>query len=1771
MPKFTFYGTKSDITTDSLQQLRSVQPTVQAIEYSALSVRSADAKAETIETADDDLVVMQLSNDVEWHYRADEFEQFLQKQPGVKRGATDGVLEVPFSFATQESTRGAAELIKTKGLKIITGMVAKGAAQLLVDRMESGIDTGLHGLNAKFEFIAFDKKKVVKDKPYLLFIHGTNSDTKGAFSELMSNDAYKKLFKFYDGRILAFEHKTLSESPIKNVTGLLTALPDEMIMDVVSHSRGGIVADLLARCSNGESPFSANELKIINSNAAFANLMEEAKTANDAAAGKNLTIGKLVRVACPAAGTVLIDSRLDIVVNVFFNLLKLIPGAAACMPFTLFLDFVKAVVHERTEIDVFPGLAAQIPGSPLIRMLNNPNRVIKSELFVISGDVEHSGIWNSMLVMTTNLYFGEAHDLVVNSNSMFKGTYRETIVKEHFEQESAVNHFNYFKNKKSQDALLAALTEPQKVETHYKLLGASHQIKMVHQRGVSGKKPALFILPGIMGSLLEDVKKQDRLWVNFLGIASGRLTGLHVDTADIKATELHQQTYMPLVNYLSTDFDTYPFPYDWRMDLTDAANELAKKVNAVLDDKKRTNHDVHFIAHSMGGLVLRAMIHHHADLWKKLTSSGKTKVLMMGVPNEGSFATIRILLGKDSIIKKLALLDFINSKEDLLQVFKDYPGLAQLLPKNSKGIFEESTWEMIKDGNNEFTAIPAKQALKKAADFHKAIEGTDFDNTVFRYIAGQDDLTPENYFVNKGKIEFTGTAQGDGRVPWSTIPASLQAENIYYVQADHGGIPKFEKAFEGYKELLLKGKTEMAALSRMKPAARGIGIVQVMADSDFVSIPTEAELNENILGGKEPEKKKTGPEPISLSVINGDLVHSRHPVVVGHFKGDGIIYAEKYLDRALDYKLSEYHHVNNYPGDIGTHLVILDNQKGVNVNMICKGGVIVGLGEFGSLTENRLLLSLKQALLTLAIKYNELLKTADNPDDEKTEFGISSLLVGSDFAGLRISTSIKTILLAVLQVNEKLDAMSNMEGVSLSYKKINHVELVEIYQHKAIQIGRVIHDFLKQDGFSDFRFVPPVISMGSGALKTIPNENLQDNWHRLEVSVDRQNDQGNKADAAGGLPIRFTAITDKAHADQELVPANRLIVGALISKMSTHREWNKVFSQTLYELLIPNGFKGYGANLRNMVLIVDEETARYPWELLQDANGISEKPMVINTGIVRQLKSGHHRENVAMNNSNRALVIGDPFTEDEYPQLPGARKEAEKVLDTFRMNGLEVTHSIGEQDIEIVQKLIPVSYKIIHIASHGIAGNTAVEPTGVIFGKELIFTAADFDRIRVVPEFVFLNCCSSNEYKPEVAEQMRRKYDLAASVGTQLIQMGVKAAIVTGWEIDDEGAAAFSHTFYHAMFSGQTFGDAVRAAREKVYNEHGKSNTWGAYQCYGDPFYTFKMGSGKSKAWKPVFVSAQEVIYELDNFISELASSSKRKTAEESEERINAIIDAMQPEWKLDGKILERLADLYKTLSLFDKALYYYDQLFNLENASYSVKAVEQCCNIKTRFAAKKFEAGIITYEDATKIIDKAIESLKGLTGNSLERLSLIASCYRKRFDLDKKDFNSLTDAAEYYKKAFEHGQTVLGFLDDYPYFNWLQLSILLAAETNNKEFLKIPENHEELSAKALEFADATNQKKPDFFRKNAKTSYHLTALLCAEDKDAVVNNKKKILENFKDAWKREGKASDKDSFVTNLNFIISVLDQVTIPVANKKMKDLKMGALRDIIAEVSK
>jgi hypothetical protein len=80
----------------------------------------------------------------------------------------------------------------------------------------------------------------------LLLIHGTASRTDSCFRS-MPPAVVHELADHYGGRVLAFDHPTISYDPVANVEWLAKQLPGGIkpTFDVISHSRGGLVSRLL--------------------------------------------------------------------------------------------------------------------------------------------------------------------------------------------------------------------------------------------------------------------------------------------------------------------------------------------------------------------------------------------------------------------------------------------------------------------------------------------------------------------------------------------------------------------------------------------------------------------------------------------------------------------------------------------------------------------------------------------------------------------------------------------------------------------------------------------------------------------------------------------------------------------------------------------------------------------------------------------------------------------------------------------------------------------------------------------------------------------------------------------------------------------------------------------------------------------------------------------------------------------------------------------------------------------------------------------------------------------------------------------------------------------------------------------------------------------------------------------------------------------------------------------------------------------------------------
>jgi len=311
--------------------------------------------------------------------------------------------------------------------------------------------------------------------------------------------------------------------------------------------------------------------------------------------------------------------------------------------------------------------------------------------------------------------------------------------------------------------------------------------------------------------------------------------------------------------------------------------------------------------------------------------------------------------------------------------------------------------------------------------------------------------------------------------------------------------------------------------------------------------------------------------------------------------------------------------------------------------------------------------------------------------------------------------------------------------------------------------------------------------------------------------------------------LRFLAVWDRGRAEVIVQETQQELIAQLIQRSITVAPFRQDIAKTLFELLIPTDLKDILLNQGRVVFILDDVTANYPWELMID----TDQPLCVRMGMIRQRETVDYKERVRGTTSTNVYVVGDPLTSSNYPELPGARKEAELVA-SLPKSHYTVNHSSQRLGAyEVLNQLVARSYRIIHIAGHGYYNEADIETSGakagVVLDNGLFLTAAEIAMLDPIPELVFLNC----GYLGQIGGAAYNK--TAASISRELIRKGVRAVVAAGWPVRDDAALCFAQAFYTELLAGQSFGRALKEARQKTWALFPESNTWGAYQAYGDP------------------------------------------------------------------------------------------------------------------------------------------------------------------------------------------------------------------------------------------------------------------------------------------------------------------------------------------------
>jgi len=1672
--------------------------------------------------------------------------------------------------------------------------------------------------------------QVAAEGPLLIFIHGTGSHTAGSFGDLRATAAaadWDPIKRRFGERIYGFEHRTFSESPIDNALMLAQTLPRGARLALVTHSRGGLVGDLLCTGRLEDALIAAYRPAMTPDKVPDDDTLAELREAVAAEeqrklrelrqllAEKDFRIERYVRVACPARGTALLSDNLDVFLSGLLSLMSSIVGAVAGPGASPVLSAFKRVVLEiadkRLDPHLVPGIEAMLTDAPMGALLARASRRPGIEMAVIAGDVEGDSLLKRLgLLFTDWMFFDRQHnDLVVDTGSMYAGLALTPGARYLFDQGTTVNHFSYFDNRRTREALRhwlaadspAVLTMflPLEVQREPSALEAREFTRSRAARAPAAApdtRPVVVLLPGIMGSHLELRRSNqrpgsgNRVWFDPVQLVRGGLEEIRFGARAIYEESLFRMFYGDLIEHLEQSHSVVRFPYDWRQPVQEAADRLAETVRDALTT--HPNQPLRLLAHSMGGLVARAMIARHADLWQDIVEGDRPggRFVMLGTPNHGSHLMVEGLLGKSDIMRRLARIDLVHSLQEVLEIVAGFPGATQLLPRpgfeDSGGspvddYLDPAVWNELGRHNQDrwfgdgIVGTPTDKAIDASRELWSEVLGETTAGGTWRprpieppervsYVFGQAENTACGITLDGGRVRMVGTPEGDGSVSWASGRLDfIPEENRWYMPAAHGDLADTTEYFPAIVELLQTGRT--SRLGRL-PVSRGTAATRTY-DAGPVPYPTEEELIRGLMSSRARRPQPVAArQQLAVWVSAMDLRYAQVPVMCGHYVGDPISGAESQIDEHLVGRaLRQRERLGLYPAAIGSSAVVLmPRSEEETLRRTCRGALIVGLGTMGQLTVGSVTETVRAGVLRLLLSTHEsanagaALGSTRPIDPEDRGISLGSLLIGYNSTTLgSVENFVDAIILGVCEANRQFAAATQ---ASL---RVSELQFIEMFLDTAISAAHAVRNAGKRLATPLRRLEAELaprneLKEGKGLQPRLYANDVFGYWPRLMITDADGSETdcppecyqvkqvspipqellqellasgcggGDKeasspasagADASATDPaprlgrsrrpvatrLKYVFLSARARAETVAQQRQPGLVEDLVVQAIRDDRYNPDLARTLFQLLIPLEFKATARDLERLALVLDGYTANLPWEMLQ----ADEEPLILKTAVVRQLASLRFRQKVYNTTGKTACVIADPSTrgylehfgtpgERPLPPLPGAAEEGHAVRRILEANNYRVNFVAPESEaMDVITRLFRDQYRILMVAAHGVyraMARDGTERTGVVLSNGVLLTAAEVGQLEVVPDVAFLNCCHLGKVDGAAAlpTDVNR---LAYSLARELIEIGVRCVVVAGWAVNDQAARTFAETFFLQLVKqGKPFGVAVHAARLATYEGHPATNTWGAYQAYGDATFVLEPGKDTWDDASRKRVALAELLVDLTRLRSEADHQIGPYGFDRAHEEIGGLLRNAPPEWGDLPEVQAAIAEVYSASGRagFEAARTAYLRAIAEEDKAgrVPVKAIEQLANLEARMAewlcdrhnlsASAFRRCV--RETALPRVRQAVSRLNHLielsgdaedkepsaipgqaTRPNPERQSLLGSAYKIEAKLLADAGYAWSTVARALKKAREayraaedsHGDSEL---NPYAVLNRLHLDALLQAEETVEEVIALAE-----------------------------------------------------------------------------------------------------------------
>ena len=362
-------------------------------------------------------------------------------------------------------------------------------------------------------------------------------------------------------------------------------------------------------------------------------------------------------------------------------------------------------------------------------------------------------------------------------------------------------------------------------------------------RPKSGTMGKVVLIPDFMGTPLsridwEGTEEPTPIWMSIPRLMAGQFDLLRLNEDgfsgvdrrfDIVPTGVFKRDYGDLILTLAQDWEVRVLWYDWRKDLRLAASSLESK----LGEWFGVDQSVHLVGFGMGGLVARYFIHEYADRWKAMWRKGSAheaqrggRLLLLGVPNQGTFLIPQILTGQAEMVRRLVQIDQRQNAAELVRTFRSFVSLYQLLPRPESEklfhpLYDPDTYRGSKPPQGQDVSsvylevcranpIP-RRLFDNALKFEAGLENT-LDGRRTIAISGYGIPTVVGYhdptILHLAEACLVSEDGGDGIVPLELARPEADGVREYFVREEHGALITNPKLLSNLSRLLAEGRSD---------------------------------------------------------------------------------------------------------------------------------------------------------------------------------------------------------------------------------------------------------------------------------------------------------------------------------------------------------------------------------------------------------------------------------------------------------------------------------------------------------------------------------------------------------------------------------------------------------------------------------------------------------------------------------------------------------------------------------------------------------------------------------------------------------------------------------------------------------------------------------------------------------------------------------------------------------------------------------------------------